>query len=253
MPFGFGFGQLLGLVRETRGLDQVGSLVVVGPGAQALATALAEDGDPRMIAVNGDPPGPVAAIRLIDGAPTDADVAALRRLARAGVPLLVVQRGGVSSRIPYVLPHDVIDAAEGDVPVDRVVRSLAAVLPSTDAAALAARLPVLRGPAERQIVRRTALTNAGIGAAPWIGEAHMPLMTLAQSRMLLELEVAAGRRLPSDPQQRARAAAPALVGSMGTGLALRACYRRLPVRGPLVAAAVALTGTYALGELRTRL
>ena len=253
MPFGFGIGQVRTLVREARNLEQSRSLVIAGPGAQALATALAENGDPRVIAVNGDPPRPVAAIQLLDGPPTDADVTVLRRLARAGVPLLAVQRGRADTHVPYVLPYDVIDAPGGAVPTDRVVRKLVDALPAADAAALAARLPVLRARAERRIVLGTALTNAGIGAAPSVKGAHMPLMSMAQSRMLLELDVAMGHPMPHESEQVARTAGPALAGSIGTGLGLRACYRRSPVRGPLVAAALAFAGTYALGKLRIRL
>jgi uncharacterized protein (DUF697 family) len=252
MPFGLGVGQLLGLVRDARGLEEARALVVAGPGAQGLATALAEHGDPRAIAVDGDLPHPAAVIRLLDGPPTEADLAVLRRCARAGVPLIAVQRG-LATHLPYVLPQDVIDAQGGDVPVERVVRSLAAALSPADAAALAARLPVLRSRVERRIVHRTALANAAIGAAPWLQEAHMPLMTVAQGRMLLELGVAAGKATPDEAQPLARAAAPALAGSVGTGLALRSFYRRLPLRGPVVAAALAYAGTVALGKLRPRI
>ena len=42
MPFGFSIGQLVGLAREARDLEQASrSIVVAGPGAQELATALA--------------------------------------------------------------------------------------------------------------------------------------------------------------------------------------------------------------------
>jgi uncharacterized protein (DUF697 family) len=252
MPFGLGIGQLLGLVRDARGLEQARALVVAGPGAQELASALAATGDRRVIAVNGDPPHPAAVILMLDGEPTDSDLAVLRRHARAGVPLIAVQRGRTAD-VPYVLPGDVIDARGGDLPVERVARSLAAALSSDDAAALAAALPALRGGVERRIVRRTALANAGIGAAPWLQEAHMPLMTLAQGRMLLELGVAGGVAESGAAQPLARAAGPAVATSVGAGLALRALYRRLPVHGHAVAAAVAFAGTYALGELRARL
>ena len=251
MPFGFGVGQLLGLVRDVRGLEQSRAIVVAGHGAQALATALSENGDPRAIAVNGDPDRPVAAIRLLDGAPTDADLAVLRRLARGGVPLLVVQRGR-AAQVPYVLPHDVIDAPGGEIPVDRVARSLAAALAPGDAAALAARLPVLREAVERRIVQRTALANAGIGVAPWRREAHMPLMTVAQARMLLELGAAAGNTLPHEPQALALAAGPALAGSVGTGRGFRLLPPPAAPR-PAGFRPLAYAGTYALGKLRMRI
>jgi hypothetical protein len=252
MPFGFSTGQLLGLARDARAQEPARALVVAGPGALALATALAEHGDARAIAVDGDPARAAAVIWMLDGAPTAADVDALRRLARAGVPVIAVQ-SGPAARIPYVLPHDVLDAPGGVVPVDRVARALAEALPPAVAAALAARLPVLREPVERRIVHRTALVNAGIGAAPWVKQAHMPLMTLAQGRMLLELGVAAGAASPREAPPLAATAAPALAGSMGTGLGLRALHRRLPFRGRLAGAALAYAGTRVLGELRARI
>jgi uncharacterized protein (DUF697 family) len=251
MPFGLGVGQVLGLVRDARGLEQARALMVGGPGAQAFATALALHGDGRAIAVDGDLADPAAVIRLLDGAPTTTDLALLRRFARAGVPLIAVQRGP-AARVPYVLPHNVVDAAGGDVPVEQVARLLAGALPSADAAALAARLPVLRSRVERRIIQRTALTNAVIGGAPWVKEAHMPLLTLAQSRMLLELGAASGGAAPGGQQQVGRTAAPAIAASVGSGLTLRAVYRRLRRPGAAAGAAIAYVGTVVLGAARTR-
>ena len=48
------------------------------------------------------------AIRLVDGEPSAAETAVLRRISRAGTPLIVVRRGG-GGRIPYVLAGDVLE------------------------------------------------------------------------------------------------------------------------------------------------
>ncbi|RDI74554.1 hypothetical protein Gocc_1443 [Gaiella occulta] len=259
MPFGVGIGQVVAVVRDARGFERhVARVALAGPRARELAAALAAGGDPGAVAVEGDPAAAAAAVRIVDGAPTEADVAFLRRAARAGVPLLVVvgregrPRTGSASRIPYVLPQDTIELDGDGSLAERVARSLARAVGGGDAAALARRLPALRPHVEHRLVRRAALAGAAVAAAPWVEEAHLPLLTLAQARMLLELGVAAGSTLPRDPQALATAAGPAVAASFGTGLALRSLYRRLPVRGPLAAAALAYAGTRALGELRTR-
>jgi uncharacterized protein (DUF697 family) len=185
---------------------------------------------------------------VLAAAPGQGEQDAMRRAARAGTPLVVVRAGGFPGPVPYALPSDVIDVAGDDVPLDRVVDVLAAALGDEDAVALAGRLPALREAVERRVIGRTALANAAIAAAPWMKQAHLPLMSLAQGRMLLGLGAAEGVALPRDPQQLAAAAGPPLAGALVAGVGLRALYRRLPVRGPLVAALVAYAGTRALGE-----
>ena len=80
----------------------------------------------------------------------------------------------------------------------------------------------------------------------------MPVLTLAQSRMLLMLGLSRGDVLPRDPQQLALAAGPAVAGCIGLGFGARALVRRLPVRGRARPAGVAYAGTHALGEARLR-
>jgi uncharacterized protein (DUF697 family) len=111
----------------------------------------------------------------------------------------------------------------------------------------------LRPAVTRRLIGVTALTNAALAASPRLDRAHLPLLALAQSRMLLLLGLSRGDVLPRDPQKLAVAAAPAVVGSLGVGLVARALVRRLPNRGPLVRAVVAYAGTRALGAARLRL
>ncbi len=53
--------------------------------------------------------------------------------------------------------------------------------------AYAAKFPFLRPPISNRVVNATAIENAGVGAIKIIPGADMPLMTLNQARMLLEL------------------------------------------------------------------
>ena len=254
MPAGIGVGRLWALVRETRSLEQrEPSIAVSGPGADRLAADLAAGGDASAVRVGAGPAQAAASVVVLAAAPAAAEQEAMRRAARAGALLVVVRVGGFAGSVPYALASDVIDAAGDDVPLDRVVEVLAAALDSDDAVALAGRLPSLRPAVERRMIERTALANAAIAAAPWMKEAHLPLMSLAQGRMLLGFAVAEGGALPRDPQRLAAAAGLPLAGALAAGIGLRAFYRRLPARGPLVAAAVAYAGTKALGEARRRI
>jgi len=162
-----------------------------------------------------------------------------------------VVRCGWSGRVPYVLPIDVVDAG-AESPVAGVAAAIARAAPAS-AASLAAKLPGLRPAATRRVIGTTALTNAAVAASPRHGEAQLPVLTLAQSRMVLLLRLCRGEVLPRDPQELAVAAAPAFVASLGVGLAGRALVRRSPVHGPIVRAAVAYAGTRLLGVARLRL
>lgn len=253
MPAGVGVGRLLALVRETRSLEQRAAAISVwGPGAAELAAGLVAGGDASAVRVGPQQPRAAATVLLL-ATPGQEEQEAMRHAARSGAPLVVVRVRGFAGPVQYALPSDVIDAGEDDALLGRVVDVLAAALRGDDAVALAGRLPVLREAVERRVIRRTSLANAAIAAAPWLQEAHLPLLSLAQARMLLGLGVAEGSALPHDPQRLAAAAGAPLGGALVAGLGLRALYRRLPVGGPLAAALVAYTGTRALGEVRTRI
>ncbi len=252
MPLGFGIGEIIGLVRETRGLEgSAGRIAIAGPGARELATELAAGGDPSAIAVDGDPLEALVAVRLIEGDPSEGDLAALRRISRAGTPVVVVRRGGGDDRIPYVVAGDVIEAAGQAVSVDALATAIARVA-AKSAPPLAARLPLLRPAVTRRLISTTAVLNAAVAASS-AKQAQFPVLTLAQGRMLLLLGIARGEVLPRDPKQLAIASGPSLAAPVGVGLATRALVRRLPVRGPLVRAGIAYAATRALGTARSRL
>lgn len=249
MPFGIGLGQLVGVVRSTRGLERSGSYIAVsGDGARELAAALSLGGDATAVAIDADPLAAAVAIRLVEEKPSAVEVAVLRRICRAGVPLIVVRAGG-SGRIPYVLAENVLAGSE--MPIDELAAVVARVA-GPSAPGLAARLPLLRAAVTRRVIGATAFANAVLAASS-TKHAQLPVLTLAQMRMVLLLGLSRGLELPREPQQLAVAAGPAVAGSFAVGFGARGLVRRLPTRGPLVRAAVAYAGTRALGMARLRL
>jgi len=248
MPAGIGVGQILGLFREVRGLDGASPRIVIsGPGAEGVAAALAVAGDRSAIAIDGDPAAAAVVVRIVEGDPGEGERAILRRLAKKHVPVIVLRRGG-SLRIPHVLADDVVDVGTDDLGADDIGRVAGAIVgvAGSSAPPLAAALPVLLAPVCRRLVARTAFANAAFASAR-LGHAQLPLLTLAQARMLLLLGVARGETLPREPEELLRTAGPYLVAALGTGFGARALVRRLPRRGPIVRATIAYGGTRALG------
>ena len=255
MPFGLGVGQVVALVRETRGFEgALPQISVSGEGASELALTLTTGGDAGAVTVGSDPGNAVVAIRLIDGEPSAAEIAILRKISRSEMGLIVVRRG--EGHVPYVLPGDIIDTddidSEGNLPMRDLLKSIARHA-GDDGPALATRLPILRAEVGRRLIAATAFANAVIGASTKMQTAQMPVLSFAQSRMVLMLGLSRGDVLPRDPKHLALAAGPAVAACIGVGFGARTLVRRLPVNGRLVRAGVAYAGTRVLGEARLRL
>ena len=255
MPFGLGVGQVVALVRETRGFEgALPQISVSGEGASELALTLTTGGDAGAVTVGSDPGNAVVAIRLIDGEPSAAEIAILRKISRSEMGLIVVRRG--EGHVPYVLPGDIIDTddidSEGNLPMRDLLKSIARHA-GDDGPALAARLPILRAEVGRRLIAATAFANAVIGASTKMQTAQLPVLSFAQSRMVLMLGLSRGDVLPRDPKHLALAAGPAVAACVGMGFGARTLVRRLPGCGRLVRAGVASAGTRVLGEARVRL
>lgn len=254
MPVGIGLRDVASHVQEVRGgPGEPQRIIVSGPGAAELASALAADGDSSRVWVGGEAVRAAAVVRVVEGEPTAQDEAALRAATRAGAHLVVLVRGHTTRRVPYVLAEDVVAwPADAPLPVDEVVRALVRGLgPAADG--LAASLPRLRD----AVVRRDVLTTS-VAAATLVGFARgsgamMPVLTMLQARMLRRVRTASGEAPPGDPQGIALAAGPNLAAAIGTGLVCRSLSRRSPVRGRLVDGAIAFAGTAALGVAARRL
>lgn len=111
--------------------------------------------------------------------------------------------------------------------------------------ALAHNFEFVRKAVSEEAVKATALQNALIGAVVIIPGADMPLMTLNQGKMLLQIAAAYGQPLGA---QRVKE----LAAIVGGGFALRAVARQLltliPGFGWAVKGAVGYGGTMAMGK-----
>lgn len=110
--------------------------------------------------------------------------------------------------------------------------------------ALALSFPFVRKPLSLEAVSATSLQNAGIGLVLFIPGADMPLMTLNQAKMLLQIAAAYG-----EPMNAARVKE--LAAIVAGGFACRSVARQVagavPAIGWAVKAGVGYAGTKAMG------
>ena len=227
-------------------------LLVTGVLADQLARQLGAGADPGAVRTAGEPGHVGALVHIVGGALTPEDERVLRAATRALVPLVVVQTGDTDTRLPYVLPTDVVTCEPGKgFPIDEIARTLATALGS-DGPALARAVPILRDPVEAGRAQAGALTAAALAATG--GDVpKLPALALAQTRMLAEIQVAEGAPLPEATQEAAQAIGPQLAAALGTGYAARELVRRSPRRNRLLEAGVAGAATYALATVFRRL
>jgi uncharacterized protein (DUF697 family) len=235
-----------GLLKEVRtAMQDEQPLVVTGVLAEQLAKELARGGARVAVRVGGPAEGAAGLVRVLAGAPTEEDEAALRAANRAGVPIVAVQTGSGTFDVPYVLATDVVVVPPGSgFPVEEIAQALATRL-GDRGLSLAARLPVLREPFCEEVIERFSRKNAVLGVAIFVPGADLPVLTLNQVRLVLRIAAAHGVELD---QHRL----PEVLGTIAAGFAFRAVARRalrlLPFAGWLVKGTVAYGGTRAVGE-----
>jgi uncharacterized protein (DUF697 family) len=251
---GVGVRDVIGVLREAqRGPVDIGPIVVSGTGAADVVAALCDGGNGSLVALDGDPAGAAALVRIVDGAVGLSDEQQLRRGARAGIPLVALVRDPAADRIPYVLATDVVDWAAGEpLPLGRLAAALADGL-RDDAVRFAAGLPALRDAVVGRQAHDAALSAAMLGLLRSGRGPLTPVISLLQARMLRRVEVARGVAPPAQPQGVAAAAGPELAAALATGAACRTLVRSLPLRGRVVDAAVAYGGTLALASVAGRM
>jgi uncharacterized protein (DUF697 family) len=218
-------------------------IAVDGVLADVLARELAHRGDPAAARVGG-PDGAALYVRVLRGEVDAGDEEAFKRARRGRVPIVVVAPEE-TGRIPYVLATDVVPLPRGaGFPVEEIATAIARKL-GEEATALAARLPVLRGPVCEQLVRSFARRNALVAAAVFVPGADLPVLALNQLRLVLRIAAAHGQEID-------RERVPEIAATLGAGVGFRAAARELldfvPVAGWAVKGGVAYAGTRALGE-----
>jgi hypothetical protein len=227
----------------------MGSVVVSGMLAEQLARELAA-GAERGAVVVGDGSavsGAEVYVHVIAGEPGEADEALARGADKRGTPGVIVQLWTQEEwTSPFVLSPFVVECRTGEgfpVPViaDRIAESV------EQAAALAARVPVLKD-AVSALLKRQAVIRAGfLGATGARKGPARPLLAAEQVRMLARLRaMTVGPAGGGETRQVAGGAALVLASGFAFRDVARKAGRLLPA--PLANAAVAAGGTWALAK-----
>ncbi len=245
--------EALRTVRDKKAQDPVGAVVVSGTLAEQLVRELGMDAEPGAVTVRESPSvaGAEVIVRVIAGDPSDADDALVRAADAVGTPVVFVQLWPQANwRSLFVLTPFVVECRAGEgFPVRDIARTIARSVAHPEA--LAARVPLLNDPVESSVVATAIARAALLGAfgTRRRGPAR-PLITLAQLRMVSSLRAAEGTEGQRELSPVAVAGA-TLAASFALRAAARVAARSLPV--PLVNAAVAAGGTWAVAELLRRL
>ncbi len=167
----------------------------------------------------------------------------------AGVPAMVVASspdyvGQLSKDYGFLIPEgDLIDGSDLSK-VSELMGKWALAVCKNKKLAVAQAYTFARRPLATESIKATSMQNAGIGAVVIIPGADMPVMTLNQVKMLLQIAAAYGQ-----PMDAGRAKELAAV--VGGGFAARAAARQLvglvPVGGWAVKGGIGYSATMAMG------
>ena len=192
-------------------------------------------------------PSADAVIVLIGSGSADA-VLLLKELRRRAIPAVAAALAVDPAALAQMTEHPIDDVA-CESSADELVRGQLADwivrrIPNKHVAA-AHNFEFLRRPVAWEAVKATAWQNAVIGGVTIIPGADMPLMTMNQGKMLLQIAAAYGQRLGADRIKE-------LAAVVGGGLVLRVVARQVlamvPVVGWAVKAGIGYTGTSAMGQ-----
>ena len=111
--------------------------------------------------------------------------------------------------------------------------------------AFALAFPFVRRPLSLDAVHATAIQNAAVGLVPIIPGADMPIMTLNQAKMLLQIAAAHGEPLGLE---RAKELIGVVAGAFFIRNVARSAAGAVPVLGWAIRAGVGFAGTEAMGR-----
>ena len=139
---------------------------------------------------------------------------------------------------PYALDDELTAALD-----ERMGRWIVAACPPKRLA-FAIALPFVRRPLAHDAVVNTALQNAAIGLIPFIPGADLPLMTLNQAKMVLQIAAAYGQAMGKERIKE-------MVAVVGGAFVCRTLARELtefvPFLGVLIRPGIGYAGTTAIG------
>lgn len=227
----------------------VGPVVVSGMLAEQLVRELASGAVPGAVTVgDGSPvPGAEVFVHVIAGEPSKADDALVRGADGGGVPVVIVQLWPQEDRTPpFVLSPFVVECRAGEgFPVREIEDRIAEA--AEHAPALASRIPALTDAVASGVIREAVFRAAFLAAAGARKGASRPLIAMEQIRMLARLRVVT---TGSGASEETPIVAGAAALTLASGFAFRNAARkaRSVVPTPLVNAAVAAAGTWALAK-----
>ena len=204
---------------------------------------------------------------VIVAGPTASIGAAAAALRASGVPTMIVTTlpaivEGLAKEGGYPIPDgDLVSPIEGNVAA-RIAEEPYA-LDESAAAALDMRMgrwivsachekrlaysvafPFVRRPLATDAVMATAVQNAGVGLVPLISGADLPIMTLNQAKMVLQIAAAYGQPMEKD---RAKEVIPVIINAFACRTLARGLIEFVPVLGYVVRPGIGYSATVALG------
>lgn len=201
------------------------------------AATLREAGVPVMVATTL--PCLVEAIAKEAGNPIPQGDIVFPGIARGGMRGLFEEEEAVEADEPLVL-----DSPAAAL-LDRRMGEWIIAACSDRRLAFALAFPFVRRPLSEDAVHATAAQNAGVGLVLFIPGADLPVMTLNQAKMLLQIAAAYGQPLGTE---RVKELAAVVGGAFACRSVARQVVALVPALGWAVKAAIGYAGTLAMGN-----
>lgn len=171
-----------------------------------------------------------------------------------GKALLFGRKGAEASGQQGYIEAEAVPAAHGDGPLEmtegrcrdldiKMGRWIVSVC-RDKRLAYAIAFPFVRRPLARDAVQNTALQNAAVGLVPFLPGADLPIMTLNQAKMVLQIGAAYGQQIDKGRWKEIAAVVGAAYLSRGL---VRRLVSAVPVLGFAIRAGVAYGTTAAMG------
>ena len=200
-----------------------------------------------VVAGNSRVVGPAAAALRASGVPTMVATtlpATVGRIAAEGAHAIpdgdiVAPCAGDESAEPFALDEELSAAFD-----ERIGAWIAAVN-NEKRLAFSSAFPFMRRSLAKDSVSATSLQNAGIGLVPFIPGADLPIMTLNQAKMVLQIAAAYGHEMDKG---RAKELAAVVGGAYVCRTLARELVEFVPVLGFVVKPGIAYGGTAAIGS-----